>query len=299
MKLIKLNSTKRMALATAAILVVSAASVLPWRLVAQPAPPPPPPAAATSPSLNSGPAPGAAIPEPPATNPNGVSTGASGGSGGGGGGRGGGGFGRGGFPTTLGPSSPPPTNVAPARFEATVYELEVPENRIADLDAAKLESTAATPQALAAALAAFGTPKILYKVDQTVNLYGENITLASQEPMITGRNMRVTGGGFSDVISYTSIGLIIRMSAAAPPNNSRRGDPNVQLNFQLSVTADTSIALTESLNATRVRSLQLSQSGTPKFGKPSVLVTVNAAGADEKSRPVAYIVRYLFTQPKP
>ena len=260
----------------------------------------------------------------------GLVTGASGGSVGGGGGRGGGGAGGGGssgsgfggrgFPTGLAPSSPPPTNVAPARFEATVYELEIPENRIADLDAAKLESTAATPQALAAALAAFGTPKILYKVDQTVNLYGENITLASQEPMITGRNMRVNGSGFSDVISYTSIGLIIRMSAAAPPNNSRRGDayergsggrgtglppngsrrgdPNVQLNFQLSVMADTSIALTESLNATRVRSLQLSQSGTPKFGKPSVLVAVNAAGAGEKSRPVAYIVRYVFTQPK-
>jgi hypothetical protein len=63
--------------------------------------------------------------------------------------------------------------------------------------------------------------------------------------------------------------------------------------------ADSGLGLSENVNATRIRSIQLSQSGTPKFGKPSVLVSVYAASAGEKSRPVAYIVRYLFTQPKP
>ena len=313
MKTIKLNSTKRMALATAIILIVGAVSVLPWRLVAQQAPS----AAATAASPNSGQAPGAGISDPSAAGPNGASTGVSGGGGGFGGG---GGMRRGGFAAGLGPASPPPTDVAPARFEATVYELEIPENRIADLDAAKLESAAATPQALAAALGAFGTPKILYKVDQTVNLYGENITLGTQEPMITGTSQRPTGGPVNS-ISYTSIGLVARISATAPPNNSSRGDltpwssaapqstappnnssrgdPNVRLNFQLSVMADSGVAISENANANRIRNVQLSQSGTPKFGKPSILVTVNAASAGEKSRPVAYIVRYLFTQPKP
>ena len=179
MKTIKLNSTKRMALATATILVVGAVSVLPWRLVAQPATP----GTATSASPGTGQSPGAGMSETPATGLVGTSTGTSGGgvsagvsgggagpgvNGGGGGiggggiggigGRGGGGFGggggmsRGGVIGGLGLASPPPTNVAPARFKATVYELEIPENRIADLDAAKLESAAATPQALAAAL---------------------------------------------------------------------------------------------------------------------------------------------------
>ena len=73
----------------------------------------------------------------------------------------------------------------------------------------------------------------------------------------------------------------------------------MQLNFNLSVIADGGVAISENANANRIRSIQLSQSGTPKFGKPSVLVTVNAASPGEKSRPVAYIVRYLFTQPKP
>jgi beta-lactamase regulating signal transducer with metallopeptidase domain len=275
MKLIKFNSTKRMALATVTILVVSALGVLPWRLVAQSAPS----TGATSPSPNSGQASG-------------------GGSGVSGRGGGFGGGGRAGFSSALAPVLPP-TNVAPAHFEATIYELEVPENRIADLDALKLESAAATPQALAKALEVFGAPKILYKVDQNVNLYGETITLGTQEPLITGSRRGADEGTFNNSISYTTVGLLTRISAAAPPSDSKNANPNVQLNFQLSVVADSVVPISETANANRIRNVDLSQSGTPKFGKPSVLVTVNAADPGEKSRPVAYIVRYLFTQPQP
>ena len=87
MKTIKLNSTKRMALATAIVLIVGAVSVLPWRLVAQPATP----GTATTASSNTGQSPGAGMPETPAAGLAGASTGTSGGglsagvSGGGGG----------------------------------------------------------------------------------------------------------------------------------------------------------------------------------------------------------------------
>jgi hypothetical protein len=254
------------------------------------------------------------MPETPATSLVGASTGTSGGgvsagvSGGGastgvsgGGGRsgiGGGGMGRGGFAGGLGPSSPPPTNVAPARFEATVYELEVPESRIADLDAVKLESTAATPQAMAAALGAFGTPKILYKVDQTVNLYSEHILLGSEEPIVTGIS-RGTNGSWGNITTLRTIGFQTQISADAPPGGSSSADPNVQLRFTLSVEAGSNVAISEHANAERMRSVLLTQSGTPKFGKPSVLVTVSPSSPGEKSRPIAYIIRYLFTHTKP
>jgi multidrug efflux pump subunit AcrA (membrane-fusion protein) len=58
---------------------------------------------------------------------------------------------------------------------ASVYEVQVPENRVADLDARSLESKAATAQSLAKALAEIGQTKVLCKVDQTVNLFGESI----------------------------------------------------------------------------------------------------------------------------
>jgi hypothetical protein len=191
----------------------------------------------------------------------------------------------------------PPTNVAAARFEATVYELEIPENRIADLDADHLEGSAATPQALATALGAFGTPKILYKVDQIVNLYGENISLGTQVPLITGA-LDDGSGKPHNLISYTSVGLVTRISAA-PSNAIKPPVPHVQLNFLLSVLADSDVPISDTVNGKNIRSVQLSQSGTPTFGKPTVLVTVNAADANAKTRPVAYIVRYLFTQATP
>jgi uncharacterized membrane protein YgcG len=285
MKTIKLNSTKRMALATATILVVSAVGVLPWRLVAQPAPP----TDESSPSSTSGQGTAGGAAESPANR-------GGGGSGYGGGARGGGG-GRGSIFGSLAPVTPP-TNVAPAHFEAIVYELELPESRIADLDAFKLEN-APTPQALSKALGAFGTPKILYKMDQNVNLYGENITLGTQEPLVTGTIRSPVGGNsFNNTISYTSVGLITRISAT-PSDDPKRQDPTVQLNFQLSVVADGGVPISEKATANRIRTVALSQSGTPKFGKPSILLSVNAASPDEKSRPVAYVVRYLFTRANP
>jgi hypothetical protein len=313
MKLIKSNSTKRMVLATAAILTVSALSVLPWRLTAQESSGTAGASAGTS--LSGGASAGASLsggggssgasfsavpaaqsnsnappqadaaPETPATRQIGP-RGSAGGFGG-----------RSSFAGSMSPSTPPPTNVAPARFAATVYELEIPENRIAELDAEKLESSAATPQSLAGALAAFGAPKVLYKMDQTVNLYGENITLGTQEPMVSGTSINARGMRVNS-ITYQNVGLITRIAAAAPLIAGRIVDLKVQLNFQLSAIVPSNVELSDGVPASRIRTVALSQSGTPKFGKPSVLVTVSAAGAGEKSPPVAYIVRYQFTQPK-
>jgi len=67
MELIELSSTKRIALATAAVLVFSAACAPRWRLVQQS-----PSSDATSPSANSGQGPGAGMLEPPSTQADGT-----------------------------------------------------------------------------------------------------------------------------------------------------------------------------------------------------------------------------------
>jgi hypothetical protein len=98
----------------------------------------------------------------------------------------------------------PPTEVAPARFEATVFEVQIPENRIADLDAQSLENQAGTAQSLVKALAEFGPTKTLYKVDQTVNLFGESITLGTSQPMVTGTRM-TDSGQVNNSITYCRV----------------------------------------------------------------------------------------------
>ncbi|MCX6904442.1 MAG: hypothetical protein NTW03_13365 [Verrucomicrobia bacterium] len=198
----------------------------------------------------------------------------------------------------LGPGWPPPTEVAPARFEATVYEVEVPETRIAELEAPALEAKAGTPQDLAKALAEFGKARVLYKIDQPVNLCGENITLGTREPMITGSRRTETGTTIN-TITYQEVGLIVNLATSPSPPDAPRGVLPVQVNFELSVLADSGVEIAPTVKATRIRNLHLNHSETPRFGKPLVLLNVSAPPGSDKVLPVAYVVRYVFREVKP
>jgi hypothetical protein len=196
------------------------------------------------------------------------------------------------------PAPRPPTDVAPARFEAAVYEVQVAENRIVDLEAEALETKAVTLQDLAKALQDFGKTKLLYKIDQTVNLYGENIMLGTREPMVTGTRKTDTGGAIN-TITYQEVGLIVNLSANPPPPESPRKGLHVQVHFQLSAIAASSVEIAPEVKASSIRNLQLSHSETPRFGKPLVLLNVASPTGGDKAPPVAYVVRYVFRELKP
>jgi len=199
---------------------------------------------------------------------------------------------------SLAPTLRPPTAVAPAHFEVTVYEVLVPEARIAELEALALEAKAATAQELAKALGEFGQTKVLYRIDQTVNLYGENITLGSNEPMVTGVR-RQEPGSTINTITYQHVGLIVSLAANPPVPDAPRKELNVQVNLELAALADSGIEIAPQVKASRIRNLQLSHSETPRFGRPWVLLNVSAPPAGDKTPPVAYVVRYVFREVKP
>jgi hypothetical protein len=279
MKLINAHSTKWMAIATGAILVVGAINVLPWRLVAQETKAPP--ITTTEAPTNAA--------QPPAGTAR---------------------FGRSSATERMPGSAPermssrqslpaprPPTDVAPARFEATVYEVQVPENRIADLDARALEAKAATSETLAKALADLGKTRVLNKIDQTVNLYGESIMLGTSEPMVTNTRMTASGQSLNSV-TYQQVGLIVNFAASAPPKGSPRKGLDVQVNFQMSALADSGVEISPKVKASSIRTMHLNHSETPRFGKPVVLLSVSAPSGD-KVPPVAYVVRYVFSETKP
>jgi hypothetical protein len=196
------------------------------------------------------------------------------------------------------PGLRPPSEVAPARFEASVYEVRVPEARLAELEAPALEARAATTQDLAKALGEFGEARLLYKLDQTVNLYGENIVIGSREPMVTG-SRRMDSGPAINTISYQEVGLIVTLAANPPAPDAPRKQPAVQVNFELSTMSDGGVEIAPSVKASRFRNLQLSHSETPRFGRPMVLLHVAATPGDEKAPPTAYVVRYVFREVKP
>jgi len=181
----------------------------------------------------------------------------------------------------------------PARFQATIYEVQVPENRIADLDAQSLEAKATTAQSLAKALAEIGQTKVLYKVDQTVNLLGESITIGMSEPMVTGTHMSTSGQAINSV-AYQQTGLIINISATRPPPDAKRQSLDTQVTFHLSVLAPSGVELAPNVKASGIRNLELNHSEIPRFGKPCVLLSVSgstAGGATPMT--TAYVICYL------
>jgi len=272
----KTHSARRTVLATAAIVAIGLTPLASWRSEAQELPPPPeptpPPVLTRSPAMPGG---RTGVPiervRAPEMNPMRQSR----------------------------PASQTPGQIAPARLEVTVFELQVPEDRIADLDAQALEAKAATAQDLAKALAEFGKTRVLYKIDQTVNLYDESIMLGTSEPMVTGSMGRNSGPSINS-ITYQDTGLIVHLSAGAPldrpPPPAR--ELCVQVNFELSVLAESGVEISPQRKATRTRKMELRHSEVPRFGKALVLLNVSASGSDDEAQPVAYVIRYVFSEIK-
>ncbi|MCP5519977.1 MAG: hypothetical protein H7A46_00345 [Verrucomicrobiales bacterium] len=187
----------------------------------------------------------------------------------------------------------PPTKIAPARFETTVYEVRLPRARISQLEAPALESKAATAGSLAKALGEFGDTQVLYKVDQTVNLCGETIRLGTQKPVIAGTRVMPTGQAINTV-TYQEVGLIVKLAANPPPVHADRGSFPVQLEFELSVLEESGIEIAPSVPAFQTKQLQLSHGAAPHFGKAVVLLSVSAGTGSDQVFPTAYVIRYVF-----
>jgi hypothetical protein len=191
----------------------------------------------------------------------------------------------------------PPTELAPARFEATVYEVQVPEPRVGDLDALALEAKATTAQELAKALEDFGKARVLYKIDQTVNLHGESIMLGTSVPVVTA-SRRLESGPAMNSITYQDAGLMVNLSASAPSEGAAAGELCAQVNFELSAPFESEVELAPQVRATSSRKMELRHSEKPRFGKPLVLLNVSAAGVGDQVPPVAYVIRYVLSELK-
>jgi hypothetical protein len=288
MKYIPTGSARRQAIVSAAILALAAPNLLSWRLVAQETKPAPATPAAEAAAPAGSPQPdlgeaggrpgGMAMRERPADG--GVT-----------------------FTDRLkaimkeASIKTPPAQVAPARFEATVFELRVPEDRVAELDARSLESKAGTAQSLAKALSGFGHSRVLYKVDQTVNLYSESIELLVSGPM-ESTHLDDSGHSFKRLATQ-NIGLTIKISASDVPADSPQKDLDVQVLFHLSALADSGEELAPKVNGRSLRNMELRHSEVPRFGQPCVQLNVSGGSGGAGTLPTAYVVRYVITETKP
>jgi hypothetical protein len=181
--------------------------------------------------------------------------------------------------------------VLPAHCQVTVYEVQAEAARFGELDGKALAAKAATAESLLSALSAVGTARILYRIDQQVNVCSERIMLGGSEPVVTGARTTSSGQVIKS-ITYQNVGLIVQLKAKAASK-----EPMVTMNVELSALTPSDTEIAPGVKATSTRTVALEHSEPLQFGHPLVMLSVSSTSADPKVPPAAYVIRYLFTAP--
>jgi len=196
------------------------------------------------------------------------------------------------------PAKSRPADLLPARFEATVYEVRVPADRVGELDAGALAAKAPKAEDFAKALAALGPTKIMYTVDQVVNLYRDNIKISTREPMIT--NTRKTESGQAiNTIQYQEVGAVFVIAGGPPPKDSKRKGIDASVKVELATLSDSGVQIAADVKASAMRNVGLTHNGPVEYGRPFVILSVNSTSKDAAGNAVAYVCRGVFTEVAP
>jgi len=189
------------------------------------------------------------------------------------------------------PPEPIPADASSARFRATVFELRIPDNRIAQFDAQLIGSKTGTAEDFEKALKKFGEVKVLYRVDQAVSLKeADKIAVMSKVPVVTARR-KAAGGQAINSVQYQEVGVIFRFAEPSKGAATRSGH---QLDMDLAVAGDSATPITPGVIAPNFRSVQMSQGGLTEFRKPYVMASIDSATRDKDQTSVAYICRVVL-----
>jgi hypothetical protein len=201
----------------------------------------------------------------------------------------------------------PSEHILSAQFEATVYELQVPADRLASLDEKALTAQAATPEKLLSALTQTGKTRVLYRLAQPVNVFSTTSMIGASEPVVTG-SRAASGTNAVNRISYQSVGFIVRLSAQPATKDDSNAPPKVKMAVQLSALYPGEKETAPGQKETVTRSVSLDHSEVLAMNSPRALLAIStnvfsrlqasAKGggkAETPVTPVAYVITYQFT----
>jgi beta-lactamase regulating signal transducer with metallopeptidase domain len=189
-----------------------------------------------------------------------------------------------------GPGGAPTVGEGPTcTFDATVYDVRIPVDKIGKLDVEALAKSAESAEAFEKTLASLGTTKPMYRASQSVRLAGDTITIGSQVPVVT--NTRVTDKGQAiNTVQYSSVGAVFSLAGKAT---------DLDLGIQVSSASDAGAAVSDKVTAPVMRRVTLSHKGPFQPRKPLVLVSVDGDSPDKEGKAVAYIGRIILGEPQP
>lgn len=195
-----------------------------------------------------------------------------------------------------------PTPVRSMRFDASVHQVTVPRDKVAQLDVTALAGSAATVAGLAAELAKIGDTRITCRVDQVVPVHAQSprtprptvLKISSDTPYTAGA-VAGPAGQKSRVINRQRQGANFEIRARAAGVDGAA--TSLALEVDLSAIAPSRVTHSTGDDA-EVVPIFLSANHVYTglaTGKPIVLLTLDNSGLDADSPATALITRIVAT----
>jgi len=201
----------------------------------------------------------------------------------------------------LGGSGPiVPTPLASADFSSVrlrmlICELQVPAERVVELDSDRLAAGAGDVNGFLAKLSALGTNRVLYRLDQTIDLHTTSrIRSSSRVPFVTNTR-RTDSGRTISTVQYQDVGAMREFTGKAVKD----ADPphmRAEVNVELSIMSDSGVKITDKTKGPALRTATLLHAGPVQLGRPFVLVSTTP-GPQGKAESTAFVCRGIFTKP--
>lgn len=192
-----------------------------------------------------------------------------------------------------GPAPARAIDVESARFRAAVCQTQLPANRVDEMDAAALGAIKAkTAGDFRTALAKLGKTKLLYQVDQVVDLRKERIKLSAKAPMVTG-SRRTGGGQTTRMIQYARVGALFDIEGKQVEGPEGKS-VHVRLTIDLSALSDSGVEIAEGVPAPIVRQVTLTYKGPVEPGRPIVMVSIDSSAGGKDAKPAAFVARVII-----
>lgn len=178
------------------------------------------------------------------------------------------------------------TEPQPTRARVTVYQVAVPAERAASLQAGDL-SAAKDDAALTQHLEKLGATKLLYIMDQGIDLdRSPSMKIGSQRPIPSGSSTTKDGQRATSV-SYQDVGCIVNMEGKWPADSPESGEADIEV--EISHVMDSGVQIAPDAKAPVLFRVKQNFAGPFKSGRPIILLSLDAGGAKETT--TAYVTR--------
>ncbi len=187
--------------------------------------------------------------------------------------------------------APIESNSTQARI--TVYEVDVPRDRAAQMSSVELSKQAGDEHSLQTSLTKFGTTRHMFTLDQSVDLASKpSLQIGSHIPIPSASATQQDGSSVTTV-QYHDLGCTVELGGTNAGSSGQRQEAHIHI--EIATMNDSDITVAANTKAPIMHKIKQTFSGTYEADQPFVLVSLESSPARESS--TAYVTRIEFSKP--